>query len=529
MDGPYVFLSYNSRDRSAVAEVAKQLGENGIRVFFDQRSLQGGDNWQVRIGNAIAKETTCCAVFWGPNGAGPYHKREVEVANVRDAQDPEYRVIPVLLAGAEPPSLETFLGLFHRNTTVSLAEDDALAFRELCRKIRQAHAVAPATELTDAIPNPYKGLLAFEDTDAWAFFGREADVDQCLDRLRDSRLLTIIGASGSGKSSLARAGIVPALRDGNEIPGSESWPIVLCTPGLNPVEELYRQLFSLKDSRVDMRRAMEEAAAISLPEAANSEPKVESMLHGKKFLHYVTHFALHDMPSCSRFVLLVDQFEEMFTSGVDEVNRVRAIENLLYAASVSDGKTIVILTMRSDLYGRVTDLPKLLRDPIVNQQYPLGPMSVEQLTAAIQQPAQEQDVGLEQELVTSILRDAVGQAGFLPHLQVVLKAIWSERDGRTLTAKSYLAAGGIEGALSRQCERIYTEDLSEADREKCRNLFFYLIKAVTHNENTDGGNRGESTSAEIYASWRSTDRQVDRGSDPDRVVGRAPTVCGSGA
>ena len=237
----HVFLSHSRDDKAAVEELARRLAREGIQPWLDKWNLIPGDPWQPAIEKALAESETC-AVFVGPSGVGPWQNEE---KRVRDSAR-RFRVIPVLLPGAqrgERSSLPTFL------TATTWAEfrdslDDADAFHRLVCGIR---GVEPGPGPGEAIYQgqcPYRGLRVFDVNDAVFFFGREALVEWLLNEVRPAtegqpvnRFLAIVGASGSGKSSVTRAGMAAGLKHG-AVPGSSRWPIAIFRPGSDPLESL---------------------------------------------------------------------------------------------------------------------------------------------------------------------------------------------------------------------------------------------------------------------------------------------------
>ncbi|MBK8027263.1 MAG: ATP-binding protein [Chloroflexi bacterium] len=171
------------------------------------------------------------------------------------------------------------------------------AFPDLLRALPgMAEAAAASTPLAD-IRNPFKGLEPFQQTDAALFFGREELVARLVDRVHECRFIAVVGASGSGKSSLVRAGLIPAVRAG-KIAGSESWPLVMFTPGPQPVQALAARLLSI----VGGNRLLPELVALINAESDN--------------LYQLIAGAMVDHPEDARFVIVIDQFEEVFSKGI---------------------------------------------------------------------------------------------------------------------------------------------------------------------------------------------------------------------
>ncbi|MCP4363141.1 MAG: protein kinase, partial [Chloroflexi bacterium] len=296
--------------------------------------------------------------------------------------------------------------------------------------------------------NPYKGLRAFQERDCDHFFGREKLVAQLLSRR--SPFLAVVGPSGSGKSSVVKAGLVPALRQGG-IPGSENWFMVTMTPGAHPLEEL-------------------EAALLHV--AVNPPPSlIEPLQKDNRGLIRTVKRILpcdQDEERPSELLLLIDQFEELFTLVEDEAVRNHFIDSLVTAVRDPRSRIRIIITLRADFYDRPLQRPglgELLRQH-TEVVLPLTPAELEQ---AISNPARLAGVTAEPGLIAAIVADISKQPGALPLLQYALTELFEQRDGRVMTQSIYTAIGGVAGALSRRAEEIY-QSLDETGQEAARQL-----------------------------------------------------------
>ncbi len=472
----HVFLSHSSADKPAVEELARRLAREGIQAWLDKWNLIPGDPWQPAIEKALAESETC-AVFVGPSGLGPWQNEEMRAAIDQRVCERarRFRVIPVLLPGAERAersSLPTFLAA---TSWVEFRDslDDADAFHRLVCGIRGLEPGPGPGQAFYEGQCPYKGLRVFDVTDAAFFFGREALVQWLLNQVRPAtegqpvnRFLAIVGASGSGKSSVARAGLVAALKH-DAIPGSSRWPVAILRPGPDPVESL----------AVALSRVLN--IAQSVPALAEL---IEAFQRNDKTLHLVARQSLPENPLGTRLVILVDQFEEIFTLFPREELRDALKRNLLYAAKVAQGQTLVILTMRADFY------PKCAADAELAAAFSdhhilVGPMTEDELHLAIERPAKLVGCELESGLVDLLVRDVRLQAGALPLLQHALLELWERREGRRLTSAAYKAIGRIEGALERRANALL-KDLTEPEREICRRIFLRLIQPGEGTEDT---------------------------------------------
>jgi WD40 repeat protein/class 3 adenylate cyclase len=317
--------------------------------------------------------------------------------------------------------------------------------------------LAPATGAI--VANPYKGLRAFEEADADDFFGRDELLEQLVKRLGTTRFLAVVGPSGSGKSSVVRAGLLPAIRRG-AIPGSDGWRIADMFPGAHPLDGLEAALLR----------------AVPGPPASLMD-QLERDEHG---LHRAV---LRLLPSDgSELVLVIDQFEEVFTLVEDEAKRTHFLGSLEAAATDPRSRLRVVVTLRADFYDR----PLLYRgfaELFKSRVEAVVPLSAEEIEKAITGPAKRVDVSLEPGLVAAILADVAEEPGALPLMEYALTELFDRRDGRTLFLEAYREIGGISGALGRRAEELHA-DLDDAGREAARQLFLRLVALGEGTEDT---------------------------------------------
>jgi WD40 repeat protein/class 3 adenylate cyclase len=307
--------------------------------------------------------------------------------------------------------------------------------------------------------NPYKGLRAFEEADAPDFFGREALTQQIMARLAEagerSRFLAVVGPSGSGKSSVVKAGVVPALRRG-ALPGARRNLVAEMVPGGQPVKEL--------------------TAALELL-AETDSPALEELHRGRGDLLSPVDQVL---PDDAELVLVIDQFEEVFTLVEDEPVRARFLDLVENAVRAPDSRLRVILTMRADFYDRPL-LYKRFGDLVGARTQTVTPLSAEELERAISGPAERAGVALEPGLVAQMISDVGGEPGALPLLQYALTELFEQRRGSTMTLEAYRAIGGVSGALARRADSVF-EGLDDDQREAARQLYLRLTTAVEETE-----------------------------------------------
>ncbi len=471
-----VFLSHSSADKPAVEELARRLADEGIQLWLDRWHLIPGDPWQPAIEKALAESKTC-AVFVGPSGLGPWQNEEMRTAIDRRVRDSgrRFRVIPILLPGsdrAERSSLPTFLA---GTTWVEFRDslDDQDAFHRLVCGIRGLEPGPGSGQAFYEGQCPYRGLRVFDVDDAAFFFGREALVQWLLNAVRPTpegqpanRFLAIVGASGSGKSSVARAGLVAALKH-DAIAGSSRWPVAILRPGPDPVESL----------------AVALSRALNVGQGAPAlGDLIAELQRNEKALHLATRQSLPENASDIRLIVLVDQFEELYTLGCKEEVGDALVRNLLYAARVAQGQTLVILTMRADFYAKCA-LNAELAAAFSDHHVLVGPMSEDELSRAIERPIHLVGGEVEEGLVDLLLGDVRHQGGALPLLQHALLELWHKREGRRLTVNAYQEIGKVEGALQRRADATL-EALSEQERELCRRIFLRLTQPGEGTEDT---------------------------------------------
>jgi WD40 repeat protein/serine/threonine protein kinase len=306
-----------------------------------------------------------------------------------------------------------------------------------------------------APPNPYKGLRAFQEPDAPDFFGRTALVDRLLARLKEptevARFLAVVGPSGSGKSSVVKAGLLPALRRG-ALPTSDRWFVVDLAPGTHPFEEVEAAL---------LRVAVNPPASLLEQLAADDRGLLRAIKR-----------VLPSDPDTD-LLLVIDQFEEVFTLIQDEATRARFFNSLYVAVTDPTSRLRLVITLRADFYDRPLLYPGLghLLQARTEVVLPLTSAEVEQ---AIVGPAARVGVEVAPSLVAAIMRDVGVQPGALPLLQYALTELFGQRQGRRLTLEAYQAGGGVLDALGRRAEEIYA-GLDDAARLAAQQLFLWLV------------------------------------------------------
>jgi WD40 repeat protein/transcriptional regulator with XRE-family HTH domain len=330
------------------------------------------------------------------------------------------------------PDLAAVKALFIPALRIENEPELIARFLELAQSARQEEA--PVQGIA-----PYKGLLFFDEVDANLFFGREALTTHLAGHVMNlvmdapTRFLAVVGASGSGKSSLVRAGLAVALK-------RAGWDVYVLTPTANPMGVLEANLNTI---------------------TKNTE----------------------------RVLLIVDQFEEVFTLCRDEMERIAFIEKLLTSAQEKSKKITVAIALRADFYPHCAQYPSLRRAVAAEQEY-IGGMTVEELRRAIEEPAKRGGWEFEPGLVDVLLRDIGAQGtsepepGALPLLSHALLATWERRRGRTFTFEGYHASGGVHGAIAETAESVFADQLNQQQQDLARDVFLRLTQLGEGTEDT---------------------------------------------
>lgn len=339
-------------------------------------------------------------------------------------------------------------------------------------------ALAPPLEDAQC---PYLGLDAFREADHEIFFGRRRLVEEMVRRLEEKRLLAVVGPSGSGKSSLVLAGLLPDLKDG-ALPGSQDWryypPMV---PGSNPLANLARLL---RPPGIDT--------------AGWDQRQIEGFQQDANHLARLIR-ASDDRP----VVLVIDQFEELFTLCDDDRTRQAFIENLLGMVQSPDDRHSVILTMRIDFEPHVARLPAF--QPLFEEaQVRVTPLSAAELREAIEEPAKLVGLKFEEGVVDALLRDILGEPAALPLLQFTLLKLWESRERNWVTWEAYRRLGGGRQALARSADEFY-QGLIPEDQVTARRILLRMVRPGEGLEVTSNRIRRET----LYQAGEARDR-VDR-------------------
>jgi eukaryotic-like serine/threonine-protein kinase len=340
---------------------------------------------------------------------------------------------------------------------------DRLVERDAGARFRSADELVVALEECAALPstaivpagNPYRGLAAFESAHGSLFFGRRSEIRELVHRVQSDPFVVVGGDSGTGKSSLCRAGVLPWLVD------NDGWSRVDLVPGRHPVQSLAAALAGWSDideaTLITLLRDTPEAVARAIRQQT-SKPKASEL----------------DRPR--RLLLFVDQLEELLT--LSEPDEARMVAATLAALAVRVHSVRVLATCRSDFLSRLAMLPGL-GDEMARGLYFLRPLTGEAIREAIVRPAAVKGVAFESEaLVDTLVAQTELAPGGLPLLQFTLAEVWDARDADawTIRAESLAALGGVEGALTRHADRVLA-GLDADELEAARRILLRLVTA----------------------------------------------------
>ncbi|HEY8286459.1 MAG TPA: TIR domain-containing protein, partial [Chloroflexota bacterium] len=458
----WIYVAYAQDDQPVVARLHTDLRRRGITTWVDEHDLPPGTpSWEQALRDAIRAAAALLLIASPRTRASRYIADELRIAELY-----RRRVYPIWIDGEEwiecvPLGWGGLQYLDARGARYDTAITSLVAAVSKMRDLPiPAHADTPEPAASTGEPrNPYKGLRPFTGADAGDFFGRDDLIDELLTTLRAAaptapRFLALVGASGSGKSSVLLAGLLPRLQAG-ALPGSEGWIYLApMAPGMRPLDML---------------------ALATQPIFPGSSPEaIRSLLdQSPEVLHRRAAEAITTVGQ--RVVLVVDQCEELFSPLVDEQERRRCIEALVAAATAPGGAILLLLTLRADFYDRPLRYPAL--GALLHTHNVVLPPNEEDLRRAIEGPAALPDVAItfDEDLVGDLLFDLRGQAGALPLLQFTLDQLFTRRRDWRLTGAAYRALGGVRGALARHAEATYSALADDEQRRLARALFLRLI------------------------------------------------------
>ncbi|HTK11970.1 MAG TPA: protein kinase [Ktedonobacteraceae bacterium] len=461
-----LFIAAAAEDREFAERVSADLRQRGVQLahnLFTPVKQEGV------LREAIRASYLVMVVFSPHMPASPVIKEYLRIARL-------YRRRLVFFWASGERVAATLLALFGQTGPIDVIdgrnERYVTALDEIVDCVQEDTgltpvAVPPLISLDDEPRNPYKGLRAFTRDDVNDFCGRDALTQRTLGMLAKmldprrplksvQRLLAIVGPSGSGKSSLLMAGVLPRLQRG-ALPDSEKWCYLpMFVPSQHPCDALLALLMHQfpKQNAADVRNTLAAEHGYGLYQLA----------------------AGLSTSAGGRVVLCIDQFEELFAPAVSEAECERFLKLLLNAVREPQSPLLVLLTLRADCYDRPMRY-RALAHLIEANQVSVLPMDTQELRTAIEQPATQADVQLffEGDLVDNILLELHAQNNALPLLEFTLEQLFQQRQGHWLTLEAYRELGGLRGALARHAENVYNNLSSDEHRKLAQILFLRLI------------------------------------------------------
>ncbi|MFJ5050394.1 hypothetical protein [Streptomyces sp. NPDC088719] len=411
--------------------------------------------------------------------SGPVGRFAHDLRRLRDeAGAPAYRVmarragysaatLSQAAAGERLPTLPVLLAY------VGVCRGDSAEWQDRWEQANADLLRCPRPPEEDTEP-PYRGLARFEPGDADLFFGRDRVIDDLLELTQNRRVTAVVGASGSGKSSLLRAGLVPRLRHTDQ-PDLRPATLRIITPGAQP-----------------MRTHEQRLAPVTAAGRGGS--------------------------GGAATWLIVDQFEELFTLCRDPAERAAFIDRLL-AADEPGSRLRVLIALRADFYNRCLEHHNLIT-VLRNATVPVGPMNADELREAIVKPAAARGLIVERGLTTRILQDIDGEPGALPLMSHALLETWRRRRGKALTEAAYDATDGLHGAITHTAETAYTS-LTPAQAVLARRI---LLRLITPGEGTQDTRRPVDRTELDTADPTDTSAVLERLTSARLLTADGPTV-----
>jgi WD40 repeat protein len=470
MPSPFVFLSHSGADSDAALALARRLEESPLgrrhrlRVWVDKKDLIPGPGWKDQLQAALAR-STAFAVYVGSKRVVNWVWDEVSVALDRAHKNAGYPVIPILATQARFDELPSFLS---QRQCVSDVERNGDAFTALLRGLLGLDA----RTLVEAEQEPFQGLEAFTSRRAHLFFGRESDTDELLDLVRTEPLVAVVGDSGSGKSSLVKAGLVPRFRGGAlagsslSDPDETVWRVLESRPLYDPFEKLAEAVLAEAQA---YGKGITECSALADLVRSRKSSSIKDAIH-----------LSGPSGATAKTLMIVDQFEELFTLA-DADGQAAFADVLVSLADSADDAIRIVLTMRWDYYHLCSNTPQLytrLEAHNRRARYTLRRMPANCLRQCVTEPLRLAGVPEPERetLATSVLNDVGERPNDLALLEMALRHAWTKRaqhEHELLTA--YLAIGRVDGALATAADEVVAS-LTPDEQSLVEPLFIRLVK-----------------------------------------------------
>lgn len=424
-----VFLDSSGEDLELTQTIVRELKRRGLSVFYDRTDLPAGDNWESIVEDALFHSRVLLYCV-GVKGLSEWRLRTLEIARATRARDVKLRIVPVLLPQSDPSALEGLPISDCQSVDLRPLEGPA-AIDRLCQAIQPDRR--PAAVLLES-RDPFPGLRSFAEQDSVGFFGREEEINELVGKVSSSSFVALVGPSGTGKTSLVQAGVIPALRASV----TPAWVVRRC------------------EGRGDALECLRNAVQELRTEARDRS---------------------------ARMLLLVDQLEGAYGMLQDAGQQDRVLSLVVSTVADFGNDGCVLLTVRDDFLPRLSATCPALARLIAQSRMSIRPMTPEGLRRCIEGPAETAGVAFEPGLVERIVGDLASEPQALSLLQMLLTQLWNDRREGWLTNAAYDASGGLRGFLANQAERVYGS-LGESEQQMVRVILLRLI---------GGGREGEET------------------------------------
>ena len=465
---PLLFLSHAGVDTEAALAFAERIEASpaaraaGLRVWVD-KNLVPGRGWQRQLEEVIERQSTAFAVYLGVHKAINWVEAEIRVALNRATKDSNYSFIPILIGKANIADLPAFARQYHG---LQASDDTDL---ELLQQIVSALVEPTQPGAVAMVEQPFVGLASFDQTTSELFYGRDAETDDLVERLRRKNFIMVVGDSGSGKSSLVRAGLAPRFRGGayadisGDQPDRTFWQVIEMKAQKHPFERL---VDAVNDAATKCGISARERGEYANWIRTREPEKIRDAIRDSA-------------PSPSQALLIVDQFEALWTqaSGEDRVTFVKAVLRL---ADLAAGSCRIVVTMRRDYYNLYPALCQDLKVEDVSEKFLMRRMKDTALREAILRPLKLNEYRDDQSnnsFAEVVLRDVGDRPGDLALLEMALAESWRHRGahrGRLLEA--YAARGGVTGALANAAEEVFKERLEDLSIDVIKGVFVRLVR-----------------------------------------------------
>jgi tetratricopeptide (TPR) repeat protein len=464
------FISYTAVDEATAVWIAWVLEEAGYRTVIQAWDFRPGREFVTEMQRALEGAQRVLAVLSPAYLDSGFARAEWNAAFVRDPTGTEGRLLPVRVAEVTLQGLDlprVYVDL------VGLSEPEAKV--QLLAGIkggRAKPAVAPSyperigqppsaavVERRPIAACPYRGLFPFREGDAEFFFGRDEDRLRLVERVRSQPLVAVLGASGSGKSSVVFAGLLPALRR------DSSLRVASFRPGGDPFGALAVSLEWLLDPHLGEASRLEESTALS------------RVLRQGKLAAVVGRIL--EKEGAQQLIVIADQFEELYTSCEDPTERQAFLDVLIppVIAQAASPTLRIVLTMRADFYPHAIE--HLAFSQALERPMNLRSLTVDQLRLVIEEPARRHGVTFADDLVERILEDVGQGPGGLPLLEFALTQLWEQQQESRLDHPGYAAIRRVRGALTKYAEDVYRSMSDDADQVRTRHVFVDQLVATS--------------------------------------------------